>query len=108
MQNIKKSIFSLKLLNRAGWLLVLLTYISKVGYTEAGYRIYGFPYKFWIIYDGNMGGETLMMSSSLNVLGLLNNLLIIYVVVVIFDLLLKFINKKRNKKNNNELAVNED
>ncbi len=88
-----KERINFKILNQAAWLSLVLTFIIPYELSPSGFKTWGYPVKYFTIYEFPQDSTTLLFSTSTNLLGLISNILIIYIVINIFILL-----KERLKK----------
>lgn len=99
MKKILNKVFSLKLLNLAAWLTVILTVISRAGVNFEGYRTFGFPYKYiTLVHGGSDFKYSLLLSCHINVFKFLLNIITMYILVLVVEIVVKIIDKRREKE----------
>ncbi|MDK0710304.1 hypothetical protein P5E62_13925 [Clostridium perfringens] len=84
-----KERINFKILNQAAWLSLVLTFITPYELDSSGFKTWGYPVKYFTTYEFPQDSNTLLFSTSTNLLGLISNILIIYIVINIFILLKK-------------------
>ncbi|XZK31056.1 hypothetical protein ACSXCN_05940 [Clostridium perfringens] len=90
-----KERINFKILNQAAWISLLLTFITPYELDSSGFKNWGYPIKYFTTYEFPQDSNTLLFSTSINLLGLISNILIIYILINTFILL-----KKRFIKDN--------
>lgn len=88
-----KERINLKILNQAAWISLLLTFITPYELNSSGFKTWGYPVKYFTAYEFPQDSNTLLFSTSTNLLGLISNILVIYILINTFILL-----KERLKK----------
>ncbi|WP_415321589.1 hypothetical protein [Clostridium perfringens] len=88
-----KEIINFKILNQAAWISLLLTFITPYELNSSGFKTWGYPVKYFTTYEFPQDSNTLLFSTSTNLLGLISNILVIYILINTFILL-----KERLKK----------
>ncbi|MDK0537910.1 hypothetical protein P6P39_07230 [Clostridium perfringens] len=84
-----KERINFKILNQAAWISLLLTFITPYELDSSGFKTWGYPVKYFTIYEFPQDSTILLSSTSTSILGLISNILIIYIVINIFILLKK-------------------
>ncbi|HAT4246061.1 TPA: hypothetical protein I9059_001223 [Clostridium perfringens] len=88
-----KERINFKILNQAAWISLLLTFITPYELNSSGFKTWGYPVKYFTTYEFPQDSNTLLFSTSTNLLGLILNILVIYILINTFILL-----KERLKK----------
>lgn len=88
-----KERINFKILNQAAWISLLLTFITSYELNSSGFKTWGYPVKYFTTYEFPQDSNTLLFSTSTNLLGLISNILVIYILINTFILL-----KERLKK----------
>lgn len=88
-----KERINFKILNQAAWISLLLTFITLYELNSSGFKTWGYPVKYFTTYEFPQDSNTLLFSTSTNLLGLISNILVIYILINTFILL-----KERLKK----------
>lgn len=99
MKKILNKVFSLKILNLAAWLTVILTIISKIGVNSEGNRTFGFPYKYiTLVHGGSDFKNSILLSCHINLFSFIANIISMYMLVLIIEIVIMIIDKKRKNE----------
>ncbi|MDM0981167.1 hypothetical protein ACV3Q7_10480 [Clostridium perfringens] len=74
-----KERINFKILNQAAWISLLLTFITPYELSPSDFKTWGYPVKYFTTYEFPQDSNTLLFSTSTNLLGLISNILVIYI-----------------------------